>query len=114
MNKEHLRAWNISPHYLLVALLLTAVALAAVVVQTRRAEATDHVTITDVGFTAPTHLAGLTETWTVASRAPGRCDASGDQVIVTFGAGFVIPATPTVSLTGAGWVGVAAPPDRGG
>ena len=43
MNKEHLRAWNISPHYLLVALLLTAVALAAVVVQTRRAEANSHI-----------------------------------------------------------------------
>ena len=83
-----------------VAVLFTAPA--------QKAEADSALTVAAVAFTAPTMMARVTETWTVAFTLDGSNNddlASGDAVIVTFPAGFVIPAIPTVALTGAGWVG---------
>ena len=74
----------------------------------KEAKADSAITLAAVAFTAPTHLAGLVETWTIAFTLNGSSDddlASGDKVIVTFPTGFVIPAVPTASLTGTHWVG---------
>ena len=83
-----------------VAVLFTAPA--------QKAEANSALTSGVPVFSAPTQIAGKVETWTVTFTLDGSSDddlASGDAVIVTFPAGFVIPAVPVVALTGAGWVG---------
>ncbi|MDP7693023.1 MAG: hypothetical protein QGG89_14405, partial [Vicinamibacterales bacterium] len=83
-----------------VAVLFTAPA--------QKAEADSALTVAAVAFTAPTMMARVTETWTVAFTLDGSNNddlASGDKVIVTFPAGFQIPAVPTAVLTGNGWVG---------
>ena len=49
-------------------------------------------------FTAPIQVAGLTETWTI-SGWQGSGSNHISSATVTFPAGFVIPATPTVTVT---------------
>ena len=109
MNTEHLRAWRISPHYLLVALLLTAVALAAVLVQTQRAHAAvggeaGTVTVPNTwnGETGTGVYAALTADPTISEGASDDIPVGDMTPTLNAPAGWEFDTTATLTVTGGG------------